>query len=84
MYSFVMTEYRYIASENLCLHSIFDVGYYQDHATNQNNGLFSIGFGAKIFTSNGIFNIIYANGTEKSQNVKLSNSIVHISFKTKF
>ncbi len=84
MYSFVMTEYRYIASENLCLHSIFDVGYYQDHATNQNNGLFSIGFGAKIFTSNGIFNIIYANGTEKSQNVKLSNSIVHVSFKTKF
>jgi len=84
MYSFLMTEYRYIASENLCLHSIFDVGYYQDHATNQNNGLFSIGFGAKIFTSNGIFNIIYANGTEKSQNVKLSNSIVHISFKTKF
>jgi len=84
MYSFVMTEYRYIASENLCLHSIFDVGYYQDHATNQNNGLFSIGFGAKISTSNGIFNIIYANGTEKSQNVKLSNSIVHVSFKTKF
>ncbi|MFY7731610.1 MAG: hypothetical protein ACOVRN_18970 [Flavobacterium sp.] len=84
MYSFVMTEYRYIASENLCLHSIFDVGYYQDHATNQNNGLFSIGFGAKIFTSNGIFNIIYANGTEKSQHVKLSNSIVHVSFKTKF
>lgn len=84
MYSFVMTEYRYIASENLCLHSIFDVGYYQDRATNQNNGLFSIGFGAKISTSNGIFNIIYANGTEKSQNVKLSNSIVHVSFKTKF
>lgn len=84
MLSFLMTEYRYIASENLCLHSIFDVGYYQDHATNQNNRLFSIGFGAKISTSNGIFNIIYANGTEKSQNLKLSNSIVHVSFKAKF
>lgn len=84
LYSLLMSEYRYCASENLYIHSITDYGYYQDKATNVNNKLFSIGFGMGLLTNSGLFNIIYANGNFEGQNVKLSNSIVHISFKTSF
>jgi hypothetical protein len=84
LYSLLMAEYRYFASENLYIHSITDYGYYEDKATNVNNKLFSIGFGMGLLTNSGLFNIIYANGNFGRQNVKLSNSIVHISFKTSF
>jgi hypothetical protein len=84
LYSLLMAEYRYFASENLYIHSITDYGYYQDKASNVNSKLFSIGFGMGLLTSGGLFNIIYANGNFEGQNIKLSNSIVHISFKTSF
>ncbi len=84
LYSLLMAEYRYFASENLYIHSITDYGYFQDEATNVNNKLFSIGFGMGLLTNSGLFNIIYANGNFGGQNIKLSNSIVHISFKTNF
>lgn len=84
LYSLLMAEYRYFASENLYIHSITDYGYYQDEATNVNNKLFSIGFGMGLLTNSGLFNIIYANGNFGGQNIKLSNSIVHVSFKTNF
>nr|WP_322625161.1 hypothetical protein [uncultured Flavobacterium sp.] len=84
LYSLLMAEYRYFASENLYIHSITDYGYYEDKATNVNNKLFSIGFGMGLLTNSGLFNIIYGNGNFGGQNVKLSNSIVHISFKTNF
>lgn len=84
MLSLIMAEYRYLANESLYIHSITDYGYYQDNASNQNNRLLVFGFGMGLLTQNGLFNIIYANGSVNSQNIKLSNSIVHVSFKTSF
>ena len=80
----IMAEYRYILSPNLYIHSITDYGYFQDKSSNINNNLLGIGFGFGLFTKNGLFNIIYANGSTKDQQIKLSNSIIHISFKTNF
>ena len=80
----IMAEYRYILSSNLYIHSITDYGYFQDKSSNINNNLLGIGFGFGLFTKNGLFNIIYANGSTKDQQIKLSNSIIHISFKTNF
>lgn len=84
MLSLIMAEYRYLATQNLYIHSITDYGYYQDNASNQKNRLLALGFGMGLLTENGLFNIIYANGSTNSQNIKLSNSIVHVSFKTSF
>jgi hypothetical protein len=80
----IMAEYRYILSSNLYIHSITDYGYFQDKSSNINNNLLGLGFGFGLFTKNGLFNIVYANGSTKDQQIKLSNSIVHISFKTNF
>lgn len=80
----LLTEYRYIIAPNLYVHSIMDYGYYQDQTSNGGGNLIGLGFGFGLATKNGLFNIVYANGSTKEQEIKGSNSIVHISFKTQF
>lgn len=80
----LMAEYRYVLSSNMYVHTITDYGYFQDDTSNTKNNLLGLGFGFGLFTKTGLFNIIYANGSTKDQQIKLSNSIVHISFKTNF
>ncbi|MFP9098140.1 hypothetical protein ACLI09_03735 [Flavobacterium sp. RHBU_24] len=84
LYSLIMAEYRYMAAPNLYIHSITDYGYAQDEVTNTKNRMLGLGFGFGLLSGNGLFNLIYANGTANNQTIKLSNSIVHISFKTSF
>ena len=36
------------------------------------------------FSKNGLFNLLYANGSSNNQTIKLSNSVIHISLKTNF
>jgi hypothetical protein len=84
LFSSILTEYRYVLSPSIYIHSIIDYGYYQDKTSSTENNLLGLGFGFGIKNNNGIFNLIYANGSTKDQNIKLSNSIVHISFKANF
>ncbi len=83
-YSGILTEYRYMMAPSIYVHSIIDYGYFQDKTSNLNNRLLGLGFGFGLFTKNGLFNFIYANGSTNEQTIKLSNSIVHVSFKTYF
>lgn len=80
----ILTEYRYVLSPGLYVHSIIDYAYYQDKTTDTNNTLLGLGFGFGLLTKNGFFNLIYANGSTGNQAIQLSNSIVHISFKSNF
>ncbi|WP_310554896.1 hypothetical protein [Flavobacterium sp.] len=84
IFSSILTEYRYIPNESIYIHSIIDYGYYQDKTSNTSNNLVGLGFGFGLLTKNGLFNLVYANGSTKNQTIKLSNSIVHISFKARF
>ena len=83
-YTGIIAEYRYLLASNLYLHSITDFGYFQDKTSDSQDRLLGLGFGFGLFTKNGLFNLVYANGSTSEQNIKLSNSIVHISFKTNF
>lgn len=83
-FSGMMIEYRYILAPTIYIHSITDYGYFQDKATDIQQKLLGIGFGFGLFTNNGLFNLVYANGSVNNQEIKLSNSIVHLSFKTSF
>ena len=83
-FSSILTEYRYILSPTIYIHSIIDYAYFQDKTSNLNNTLLGLGFGFGLLTKNGLFNIVYANGSTKNQAIKLSNSIVHISLKATF
>jgi hypothetical protein len=80
----LFAEYRYIASPNLYFYSITDFGYYQDKANNTKDQLYGLGFGFGLLSNGGLFNLVYANGNAGNQTIKLSNSIVQISFKTYF
>lgn len=84
VFSGIMAEYRYLAAPNLYIHTITDYGYFQDKTAAIDDKLLGLGFGFGLFTKNGLFNLIYANGSTSDQAIKLSNSIVHISFKTNF
>lgn len=81
-------EYRYALAPGLYLHTITDYGYFRDETSidsdSKSGSLLGLGFGFGLLTKNGLFNLVYANGTVDDQPVKLSNSIVHISFKASF
>lgn len=80
----LLTEYRYVLSPGLYVHSILDYAYYQDKTSDLNDGLVGLGFGFGLLTKNGFFNLIYANGSVRDQPIQFANSIVHISFKSNF
>ncbi len=84
----LLSEYRYILAPGIYAHSIIDYGWYRDETRNEeigkNGSLLGLGFGFGLLTKNGLFNIVYANGSTNDQAIKLRNSIVHISFKASF
>ena len=80
----ILTEYRYILAPSIYIHSIVDYGRLQDKTANFKDNLLGLGFGLGLLTKNGLFNLVYANGSTKNQTAKLSNSIVHVSFKANF
>ena len=84
VFNSILTEYRYILAPTLYVHTIIDYGHAQDKTSNTDGNLFGIGFGIGLLSKNGFFNIVYANGNTNNQVIKLSNSIVHISFKANF
>lgn len=84
VFTSILTEYRYILAPSIYAHSILDYGYFKDTVNSKKGNLLGLGFGFGLLTKNGLFNIAYANGSTKEQSIKLSNSIVHISFKSNF
>jgi hypothetical protein len=84
LFTSLLTEYRYQPNPSLYLHSIIDYGYYQDKSSKTNNTLLGLGIGFGILTKNGLLHFVYANGSTKDQPIKISNSIVHLSFNTRF
>ncbi|RTY88484.1 hypothetical protein [Flavobacterium sp. GT3R68] len=84
LFTSLLTEYRYLAASNIYIHSIIDYGYFKDKTTENSGSLLGLGFGFGLLTKNGLLNLVYANGSTKEQSIKLSNSIVHISFKAVF
>ena len=84
----ILTEYRYVFAPGLYVHTIADYGHYRDETRldsgSKNGSLLGFGFGFGILSKNGLFNLVYANGRTDGQPVKLSNSVIHISFKANF
>ena len=84
----ILTEYRYILSSNLYIHSILDYCLYKDttriEISDKTQTLVGAGLGIGLQTKNGILKLAAANGTAQNQQFKISNSIIHISFNVKF
>jgi len=88
LFTSILTEYRYVFAPGLYLHTIADYGHYRDEtrvdSDSKTGSLLGLGFGFGLLSKNGLFNLVYANGRTDGQPVKLSNSVIHISFKANF
>lgn len=82
--SSLATEYRYILSPDLYIHTILDYGYYQDKTSENFGNLFGIGFGFGVQTKNGLLKLNFTNGATKKQNFKSTNTIVNINYNVDF
>ena len=84
--SAIMTEYRYVASPNLYLHSIFDYSIYKDPSSTdeKNDNLAAIGLGIGLQTKNGLLKISFANGIDKKQQSEINNTIISVKFNVTF
>lgn len=80
----IQTEYRYIISPSLYLHSILDYCYFEDKSLNIKEQLSGIGIGLGLNTKTGLFKFAFANGITKKDTVKLNNSIIHMSYSIRF
>lgn len=83
-FSLINTEYRFLLSSSLYIHSIIDYAYQKNEKHNQKNHLYSVGFGIGMFTASGKFNLSFANGKQPNDNFKFDNTTIHISFSTIF
>lgn len=83
-YGILNSEYRYLLSPNLYIHSISDYCYLKNNSTLQENRLYSLGFGVALKTNGNVLKFNYANGRSNGESFKFSNSKIHISLTTVF
>lgn len=84
LFSVINTEYRYQFNEGVFLHSIIDVGYFENQTLSLKQKLYSFGLGIGLGTKAGLFRFNVANGNSENQPFSFSNSKIHISISSKF
>ena len=86
--STLLTEYRYLISSNLYLHSILDYSVFTNKIEQEKGdtleNLIGIGTGFGLLTKNGLLKLAIANAHARKQQFEISNTIVHISYNVKF
>lgn len=78
------TEYRYIVSNDLYLHSILDYCNFKDDGTQTKLDLVGIGLGIGLNTKTGLFKFAFVNGMNKKDTSKLNSAILHINYTIRF
>ncbi|MEZ4778988.1 MAG: hypothetical protein R2786_06355 [Flavobacteriaceae bacterium] len=84
LFSVLNTEYRYLLDDNAYVHSIFDLGYFENKIININEELYGFGLGFGLNTKAGLFKFNIANGFSNNQNIEFKNTRIHIIYITRF
>ncbi|MEM0518266.1 POTRA domain-containing protein [Aequorivita flava] len=84
LFSVLNTEYRYQFNDGVYLHSIIDVGYFENQTISLKEKIYSFGLGLGLNTKAGIFRFNIANGNRQNTPFNLTNTKVHISISSKF
>ena len=82
--SHINTEYRYVLNQSLYIHSLIDLGYFENEINNQEQNLFSFGIGTGIRTKAGVLKIVIANGKNENQNFDFNNTKLHFQLAIRF
>ena len=83
-YSVLNTEYRYQFNNELYIHSIIDIAYFENQIIELKQKLYSFGVGIGLQTTAGIIKFSIANGNAENQDFNFSNTKIHISISSKF
>lgn len=78
------TEYRYQFNEGLYLHSIIDIGYFENETLSLKEKLYSYGIGIGLQTKAGLLKLNIANGNSENQSFKFSNTKIHLVLSSRF
>ena len=78
------TEYRFLLNQQTYLHSIIDLGYFENKSVDQKEKLYSFGIGLGMTTKAGVLKLSIANGNIEGQAFKFSNSKIHLSLTSQF
>ncbi len=84
LFSVINTEYRYQFNEGVYLHSIIDIGYFENQTLSLKEKIYSFGLGLGLKTKAGLFRFNVANGNSENQTFSFSNTKIHISVSSKF
>lgn len=84
LYSVLNTEYRYRFNQGFYMHSIVDLGYFENKIFDQKERLYSFGIGLGILTKAGVLKFNFANGISEDQDFKFSNTKIHLSLTSRF
>jgi outer membrane protein assembly factor BamA len=78
------TEYRYQFNAGLFLHSIIDIGYFENKTLALKEKLYSYGIGLGLLTKAGLLKLNIANGNSEKQAFNFSNTKIHIILSSRF
>lgn len=84
LFSVLNTEYRYQFNEGVYMHSIIDLGYFENATLQLKQNLYSFGLGLGLSTKAGLFKFNIANGIAENQEFNFSNTKIHISVSSRF
>lgn len=84
LYSILNSEYRILLNQNLYLHSVLDYGITRNEISKEAENLIGFGLGFGLKTNNNLLQFIFANSKTDDENIKFSNSNIHLSLKTIF
>lgn len=83
-YFTINSEYRHKLSTAIYVNSILDFAYYENSYFKMQQNLYAAGFGFGIITKAGLLKLNYSNAIAEHQQIKLSNSKIHLSLSASF
>ena len=84
LYTVINTEYRYRFNAGFYLHSIIDIGYFENEINQLEEELYGFGIGLGLFTKAGLLKFSFANGISENQDFKFSSTKIHLSLTSRF
>ena len=84
LFSVLNTEYRYVFNPGLYIHSIIDLGYFENDTMSLKQKLYSFGLGIGFQTNGGLLRFNIANGNSEGQQFRFSNTKIHLSLTSRF
>jgi len=83
-YSVINSEYRIKLNNTLYTHTVIDYAIIKNNSNNNFDNVFGFGIGFGLKTNNNLLRFVFANNKIKNEQIKFSNSKIHLSLSTRF